>query len=346
MPSVTIDSGVLAVPPSDCDEETAYQYVDALLDWRVLLSEPWVAIYMSENTCQLLFDEGLYPLRDHLRELFRVHGIDTYDVNTVARVVDNLLELTPSFETFFRLKDVLFDQVNTEPDILQFSTWKGLESDLARCVILIAILRNHCREPVQDHSLILRHSSARCVTVQAMIHDIEHNRDDIVDVPKAPSFFRGDVLVCADFRGLINCLDAPAVLVASSDDVGVETAIRIALYKSRLERGLEPDWSDIGRLRLGKEFAERFRRVCADADTSLPDRALRAIVETIEKVNLAATHALRTSPGGGAAQKTRGEDKAWRRDIDKQYHIHYWECADDTVELASLGVHNDFSIPG
>jgi hypothetical protein len=41
----------------------------------------------------------------------------------------------------------------------------------------------------------------------------------------------------------------------------------------------------------------------------------------------------------------RGRDKAQRRDIDYEFHLHYWECANGTIELASVVHHNDFSIP-
>jgi hypothetical protein len=77
-------------------------------------------------------------------------------------------------------------------------------------------------------------------------------------------------------------------------------------------------------------------------------RALfRSIAETVDRLKLAATHALREGQSGGAPQRHRSTDgaTAWRRDIDYEYHLHYWECSDGTVELASMGPHNDFSIP-
>ncbi|MCG2777396.1 MAG: hypothetical protein L6406_17130 [Desulfobacterales bacterium] len=144
MPSVTIDASVLAVPELESTAEDAHRYIDTILDWRRLLDEPWVAIYMSERASGVLFDTGLYPLRDQLIKLFNAHGIVEYDVHTVVIVVDNLLRRTPHFETYFKIHDVLFDNISTNPDILQFSSGTVLKSDLARCVVLIAILRDHC----------------------------------------------------------------------------------------------------------------------------------------------------------------------------------------------------------
>ena len=345
MPSVSIDASVLAVPELESTAEDAHRYIDTILDWRRLLDEPWVEIYMSDRASEILFDTGLYPLRDQLIKLFIAHGIVEYDVYTVAIVVDNLLRRTPHFETYFKVHDVLFDDVTTNPDILKFSSGTVLKSDLARCVILIAILRDHCSEPVRDHSLILRQAPNRQIQVRALIHELDHDREDVRTIPVPPKYFKGTVLVCEDFRGLIENLDESAILLCATDQFGVEIAVRIALFKSRLTRGNEPDWDDIGGLRTGAMFFDSVKGCCKNQAKSFADRLLRAVVETIDRQNIIAVHSLRTGAGGNAPQRMRGRDKAMRRDIDYEYHLHYWHCDDGAIELASVGVHNDFSIP-
>ena len=346
MPSVTIDAGVLAAPP-ECDTVyDTHRYVVTLLDWYKLLDEPWVAVYMSAGASEALFTDGLYPLRDNLEKLFAAHGIVEYDVNTVARVVDALLQLTPSFETYFKIRDVLAEELSTNPDILQLSAGGKLQSDLARCVILIAILRQHCEDPIRDHSLILRHAPKQVVNVRAIIHDIDHDRNDLSELSTHPEVFKGNILICDDFRGLIECLDESSILVNSTDDVGLETAIRIALYKSRLGRGEDPDWDDMCGLRIGQSFFETVKISCRGQASSFPVKVLRAIVETLDGQNLTTVHMLRIGPGGDDPQQMRGEDGAMRRDIDYEFHLHYWQCDDDAVELASIVTHNVFTIPG
>jgi hypothetical protein len=346
MVTATIDAGVLGVPGGPAPEET-HRYVSTLLDWATLLDEPWVAICMSERASEALIEDGLYPLRDALRSLFRSQGIVEYDVNTVAQVVDRLLRLTPSFEAYFRVRDVLAEEVATTPDILQLWSGTRLQSDLARCVVLIAILRQHCRQAIGDHSLILREAPNRIVRVRALVHALEHERTDLDMLPSPPKYFDGDVLACDDFCGLLECIDERAVLRGATDDVAVELACRIALFKFRTVRSLEPEWEDTEGICLGPRFRDRVRRCWQDASESFAERLLRAIVETIDGENMRAVHALRTGSGGNDPQRRRRRDdaKAWRRDVDNEYHLHYWELEDGSVELASVGVHNDFSIP-
>ncbi len=347
MPSVTIDAGVLAVPPEHGSADDADRYVETLLDWRTLLDEPWVAIYMSDRASEALLDDELFPFRDQLKRLFTSNGIVEYDVNTVAQVIDRLLQLTPSFESYFAIRDILADEVTTEPDILRLGSGTRLQSDLARCVMLIAILRKHCHEPVSDHSLILRKAPRRTVRVRALIHELEHERLDLEPLPAPPEYFEGDVLVCDDFEGLIECLDEAAILLKATDQVGVEAAIRIAICKSRLASGMAPEWSDVPNYRVGHAFRSSFQ--VTNPTQQLANRLLRAIVETMEQANMAATHWLRTGPGANNPQRVRKSDQAgaWRRDVDHEHHLHYWSCDDGTVEIASVSFpHDDFTIPG
>lgn len=343
--SVTIDAGVLAVPHVNCTEDEAFRYVDRLLDWSKLLDESWIAIYMSERASESLFTDGLYPLRDQLRELFSAHDIVEYDVNTVARIANQLLAITPSFETYYRIKDVLSEQMETDPDVIRLTTHHDLQSDLARCITLIAVLRKHCSQPLGGHSLILRETPKQVIQVRAHIHELEHSRDDIPALPCPPEFFEGDMLVCDDFRGLIDCLDESDILVGASENFGIELAIRIALFKNQISQGDSPDWSGVVVPAIGSKFRELCQQVCADQGSSVPAKILRSIVETVKRQNLPAVHVLRTGQGGNDPQRMRGSDKAQRRDIDREFHLHYWECADGTVELASVVYHNDFSIP-
>jgi hypothetical protein len=349
MPSVTIDTGILAVPPLTATADQAYEYVELLVDWSRLLDEPWVAIYMSERASDVLNEEHLYPLRNALRPLFSARGIVEYDVNTVATLAERLLKMAPGFETFFRVRDVLLDDdggLVTEPDLLAIHTAPGLVSELGRCVVLIAILRNHCCPPMLDHTLIIKPCpGATTVHVRALVHDPDHSRDDIAELPKPPQYLEGTILVCRNFKELVSCIDEAAVWQTAQDDAGLRLAVQIALYKSRLRDGREPEWEDVPPFSLGRQFVHTVREHCRDNPAALIARILRAMVETLDGLNLADVHALRTGVGGGNPPRKRGEDRAQRRDIDRQYHLHYWQCENRSIEFGSVVIHDDCSIP-
>lgn len=343
---LTVDAGVLAAPPEDASADDANRYVDNLLTLSELLSEPWIAIYLSERASDTLMRDGLYPLHEQLKSLFKKHRITKFSVNDVDAVVGRLLQLTPHFETYFKISDVLLESVETQPDVLRLCSGTNLQSDLARCIVLIAVLRAHCQHGHADHSLILRRTEGRTIRVKAVVEHLEHSRDDIPALPGPPGVFEGNVLACDDLPGLVSSLDARSILLRATDDVGIDAAVRVAVCNARLQRGDPMGWDCTPRRRIGSKFHASLARL--NATPELAERILRAIVETLEQLNMAHSHALRVSSGPNAAQLVRGSDgaKASRRDIDTDYHLHYWMCPGDTVELAWLSYpHDDFVCP-
>ena len=346
MPSVTIDAGALAVPPHNVSADDARRYVKTVLGWSRLIDCPWVEVNMSRDSCVALFHDNLFPFYPQLKDLIAYTDIEDFDANTINTVVIRLLDQSvPSFEEYFGVSDVLAEDLHTSPDILCQSLGDALRSDLSRCLLLAAILRKYCREFIRSHALVVRHAPSPVVSVHAVVHEVEHERNDLDELPVKPEVFEGEVLVCDDFRGLVECMNEASLLANSKDKVSLEAAVKISLFKSRLERGEEPEWDELPRFCVGDQFFGTALQACK-AGGALPGKILRAIVETLEDLNLADVHVLRTGPGGNNPPRVRGNDRAMRRDIDRKYHLHYWLCEDGRVELATVSYpHDNFWIP-
>jgi hypothetical protein len=110
MPCVTIDLNILALPLVDCSSDEVFHYLETIDVWKQLLEESWVDINMSENSFVVLDDDGVYPYREKLKELFsRTDNID-YDANTVAIVIDRIIKLTPTFLLCFPCLHINFSR--------------------------------------------------------------------------------------------------------------------------------------------------------------------------------------------------------------------------------------------
>jgi len=346
MPSVTIDTCVLAAPPITSTHDEIVNYVDTLLDWSKLLKEDSVSIFMSEKAAQLMCEVNVYPFRPALKFLFQKKGVLIYDANTVALLIEQLLKETPYLEEYFEITDVLPNDLQTNPNLLSLHSSPVLASDLARIVVILAILRTSCTNPILNHSLIIKPWDGNIiVNVTTKIDIIETTRDDLENLPKPPKYFEGEVLTCTNFREFIMNLNEISIWKTATDDKGITLATRIAVYKNRLNRKKEPNWDDIHGFRFNSKFLSYMRDCEKGGAPKLVEKTLRAIVETIDGLNLDATHWLKTGPGGNDPQRTRGNDEAWRRDIDREYHLHYWKCDDETIEFASVGPHNMFECP-
>ena len=345
MPSVTIDAGVLAAPPVEATSDQVLGYIETLLDWRQLLDEQWIPIYMSERAPEVLFADGLYPLYESLEHLFATRGIVEYAVNDIVIVVNALLQLTPSFEDYFELTDALATGFVTDPDLLDIRLPVNLAAGLERCVLLTAVLTCCVRSPA-DHVLIVRPwGGTTDVQVEAVIDYLEHSRDDVENLPTPPEYLRAHVATARNFRELMTIIDEVAVWQAAESDDAAKRAVQLAVYRSRLERGLDPDWETLPHFTLGRMFVETAQNWLKSQPGSSLDKLLKVMAATIDGLPEGDPHPLRTGEGGDNPQRTRNGDRAMRRQVVGQYRLHYWECEDGKIEFGSVGIHDIFTIP-
>jgi hypothetical protein len=74
-------------------------------------------------------------------------------------------------------------------------------------------------------------------------------------------------------------------------------------------------------------------------------KVLRACAEVVCDSDPAASHALRTGSGASAAQVKFDGQKAWRQDVDREWHLHFWRSEGGHIQFASLRGHNYMDIP-
>ena len=346
MLSVTIDTAVFAPPPPGSPKEAVYSFVATLLEWREARESGRTKVYTSRYAADVLMNGNLYPLRPHLRELLKDAGVFEYDANTIAVVAETLLN-SEKVEDALRISDVLVDGLTIEPDVFCAHTPAELRAEAERCAVVLSLARQYCNEPVtRGHAIAIRAKDvSAAIRVRGLLQDIEHDRDDLGSLPMAPESFEGSTLVCSSLHHLLIRVDATEVLRCAAKAGQAHAAITVAWYQRQAATGMLPDWAELSPFRVGAEFVTSLQAHHVAGDPGLADRILRAAIETICHEKLADTHWLRTGRGGGDPQRMRGGDAAWRRDIDYEYHLHYWECEDGTVEFASVVVHNDFSIP-
>lgn len=342
--SVTVDASVLAAPSEDeGTRDHILRYVEGLLDWQRLLDESWIPIHMGERAAEVLFKDDLFPSYPTLRDTFAINGIVEYSPNDIVQVATSLLQLTPTFEKRFKLSDVLVSELTTDPDVVSEHECTNLGAELQRCLVFAALLEHCCEEPLLRHTLVLKTRSEISETfLSAELIELEHDREDITHIP---SRLQGTVPVCRSFKGLMANVDEMSLWLVAAGEEEARKVIQVALYKARLERRLEPEWNQVPSFTFGPRFLESCHRAVNSGSGQLVTKLLRALTRTLLNVDLQDVHALRETAGGNAPQRIRNGDKAWRRDIDYQYHLHYWEQPEGTIEFASVGPHDDFSIP-
>ena len=331
MNSIVLDPYILAYPREIDDSTKFEEYVDRMLDIKKISEINNLQLLISKNTAEILFTENNYPSWDNLKKTLDEVGLSMFiQPRDIMSIIEGLLKLT-EIEEFIEIEETLFEQLEYDSTILggRNQTYTGeFERLLVLCLLNIKIndKRNHLLASVKDLSF----------EAKGRVIEIESSSNIFMALPDELS---GEIITFSNLSNLFEVLDPVNLWSQSITKEDYVNSLNIYLYQRNGNVPDNVDW-DFGDVFFDKARASGFLH-----EIPKIKMLLKSLADTILGENLPATHALRTDGGGNSPQVTRGgEDKAWRRDIDYEYHMHYWQ-ARQKIEFASLGVHNDMRIP-
>ena len=351
--NATLGANVLAFNDIGSSKEEVLSHVQNLNEYVRLDREELVKFNISEQSFCFLCENNLLPTHDNIKKILKKFEIIEIDANTVLSRIQPLLTAfndSAFFERVYNIEEIEFKKFAINPDVFEENDPDGLREELARNIVLVALLQKYGSEFEDTSCFVLKCASNNTYRIQASLHSIQNYRSDMPSDSDLPMEMKFDLIARGSFHELIQFIDEKDLLIKAENNSDVEKAIRIGNFKHQFKdkaKNIETlDWSAESIPIVGRDFRENSQRCCANADGSLPAKIIRSIVETINEQNLKKVHKLRTGKGGDNPHRTRTEDgaKAWRRDIDREYHLHYWECQNGRVELANVGVHDNFKI--
>lgn len=332
---VAIDPAFLALHESTSAARLR-GHVEGIQQWSSGVRDGDVDAVLSGDIYEVLADLDLFPLRERLQPVLDEHGVDEVAAFDVARMILDLIERSSAFDEFV----VIVEESNDAPpppgiaggcschavlDQVLHQTWRS-SAAMTQC-------RGQCAPIVLATS---RECSEGQMIGEFSFREVLLASEEIVT--DASGTF--SLATCQSMDAVYARVD-PLELARQriDDDRPWEYAIRSA---AKQWLGSEIELSELA---FGEEWASDMGSPMVLNNDGVLKRALTAAAEAILGSAPAKTHALRTGPGPNEKQVADGKWHAWRHDIDREYHLHYWRGPNGDVELGSVRVHNVFSIP-
>lgn len=339
MVSFFVDPFLLACPSPERGEEDFDAFVHGVIMLQAMRAWSGARVFSSVLMPDRLFAEGRYPLGDDLDRSLAAFGRDQIQARDVIEVVNSILQRVPSLEAHLGVDAILYDEFSVEPATDIDGRSVGFRNAFRDLLVDIALL-DTIEQPVTAENITLTRGIPGCprkIRQKAVVMELEGK----VSL-EVPFVVQGASFLSQHVNEIHSCINPEQVWIESPSGVGQMHALESFIWVEALARGL--DHSKILSWRFGHAFLQTASDCGFLHEPTKVRMLLRACAETILQQNLADTHPLRTGDGGGDPQVLRGNDKAWRRDIDWEFHLHYWTVGAE-IELASVVVHKDNSIP-
>lgn len=340
MPDLYIDSFKIACPKGEEGLEVFEIYIRDIILIGELLDVNWLQIYVSAKLTEVLVETESYPLWKEVEKAIDYLGLqDEIPLRSVFYTINKLFKKC-TVEDKCGIVDILVDNYQSVPSYHYsgrlppfVENYEDFTSKICFC----------CHLKLQNRDLYfltdnLRHEDKR-ICVKTEIVDC-----DFIDTPIRVEF---PVIVKETFSAA-NTIDAfrlqnPVALWRDAeDDESYRSALDIYIHQKTYDQDeIRISWS------FGPEFISGLKRLEFLSKHEEIAKLLRALAETILNENLRTTHSLRIGKGGNDPQRIRKRDgaKALRKDIDREFHLHYWRISGE-IQFAWVAYpHDDFYIP-
>jgi len=315
------------------------EFLEDLLAWRSIEEVAWCDVFQSARTAEALFDAGRYPLWNDLELAMRHLGLsENYQAKDIVNLVDGLLTRLQLMEDRVQIGAVLMDPFSVSPSRvapLEISLQAHFDHVLSlvatgETVGFIPSVPNYIANRVYDKA-----TGHVDVAGQIAVWETTHPRAPEIQLPLK---LAARVLLTMSRSDVERSLNIPALCTACCDE---------GLFKGLLEIAVSQvggDTVDAMEWTFGKTFFSSARALHMFSDPTKTRGLVETCVDTILKRNLAQVHRIRENLGANSLPRKRSAAFALRRDIDHEFHIHYWSD-DRTCEFARVVVHGDFTIP-
>ncbi len=334
MANLFIDPIVMASPQYGCSKDVFEEYISQLLQWQDLSDCAWSKIFFSSKTIDVLFSEHRYPIWDEVEKIINGFGIDYIQPKDIVVLVDSFLQKFIKIEEWLSLEEFVYENILLAPNFTSPSD--PFRSVLGETLILM-VLKSHIENESQDLQLLITDKQLDKVQVRSTVLLTHFSNGTTLPVEFEVD---GSFKCCSEFDELLIKINYPYLWANCESKKGLERLVYLFSSAKKIGLGVA---NDLNQFEFGLHFIATTTDLQFKNERTKCERLLRAMSDLILDLNLGSTHALRAGAGGNNPQIESNGFKAWRKDIDYEYHLHYWKSGTQII-FANVVTHNDFEI--
>lgn len=337
-----LDPFVLACPRASEGVQMFENYVHEILSWRTMVRRNWAQFHITDQAMQTLVNAKRYPVWHDLRDALTRLNVKGVQAKDVVVLVDSLIQKSSSVEHSIGVDDVLYEDGVLNPRNHIENREKTFQDQYFRTLVLMAMVGILKKIPSDKQILLSRHTDGRIlVKITSTLVYVEGAWNST----RIPFSLNESFLSVSNQYEVYKSVNSTDIWMSSPEQHVKKEAIYLAMFQRHgvdcwHEEENPDEWG------FGNAFLASCDRFGFEGDAQKASNLICAIADCLCQASMRNTHQIRIHSAGNSPQLIRSADGAgaWRRDIDHEFHLHYWQLG-GVIELASVVPHNDFSIP-
>lgn len=330
MRNIALDPFILAYPSEIETSAVEFEeYINQLLELKELQDEEQFNYVISSTTYYILTEKNNYPYWDTVKEKLIKHGLQKqFQPRDIIDTLNSLLK-NPSIEEKLEIEDILYENVVVNPQNVIEERPGIFVEELYRLLMFLCL----ALEEGNTYILASKDYSNQKLNVSGSIYEISNN-----DMKRElPLVYESEISIFNNLNNLFNIIDPIFTWKNAESENDFNLAIEVSIYQRTGKRITNKNWM------FGKDFILNVKELGFGHEDIKINMLFKALLDAILQENMGAVHALRTGSGANTPTVTRGTDQACRRDVNREFHLHYWKNK-KIIEFANVGVHNTMHI--
>lgn len=324
-----LDPSSLSLSSIGHTHEDALGYIEEILAWDQLSSKSFGIAITSHDTWYSLSEDKQLPDFSSLQKRLHECNVQEHDANDVIQQINNIIMRRPYLEDIAPTPQ--------EGKIISLSKDMHVQGPNMHRVFskIIQILKLRDSTEKERVSIIAQ----KIVKANKWLPESPSEKNTACD--ESASVL---LLLAGNYPDFLRHINIANLLSAHPFDEQ-ELSMALQLTYDRYTGSITPS-DEIPNYKIGDRFIKRVHFL--NLTPEVIGKLMTIMVETLLEVNLRNAHNLREGKSGGTQPRTRRKagSIAWRRDIDREHHLHYWKGDGGAVEFAWLSFpHDDFQCP-
>lgn len=343
---IYLDAYLLACPQGEVDVSSFSAYIENIILLQEIKKANWVESFISRNASDALAQANAFPPYQLINDTINSLSIDYIQAKDVNNLVISFLTKTSIIEDELDIDDLLYDIIEIEPI---FSLEERVVPFTDHFFLLCVLLSIHQRYDPEITNQVLvtvpdiAHSGFTNLSIRITI--LQTYSDKIIPANEPhPLTISSEFYLSKCLHTLHTYLNPYNIWANGRCEFAYKKAIELFIYQDQHSQSPYVCPINYDSFSFGCHFFQSCMNLGFLNEELKIRMLLRAMGETIKNTNTRDTHWIRIDSGPDSAQLKRGKEGAWRRDIDHEYHLHYWQTPNGP-QFAKVVQHRDFSIP-
>lgn len=323
--------------PSCATQSDVEEYFDRIVDMSSICRQPGVRVTPSTLLLERLVETEEYPYFFSIKSMLTSCGVTHLSAEDINVIVNSIIQNSASLEDVSGIDDVLWKDATFAPSLTSLGEY---HSESTRSVLLASLWKRFVAKSNQQFAVIIGSPDCCTLAVSATVEIVESNVLSLA----TPLLLDCDLNVCGIFKTLVSSIDPVLILMHATALDQVVFAVQLAVLKDIHESNGELCFDDVPAFDISKRFIDSLDDFSFRNSYGKTSKVLSCMADIILQKNQAKGHSIRVSEAGGAPPLKRGQDIAWRHDVDYDFHLHLWKRSGAGPEFVKLAVHSDVSI--